>query len=73
MIADPIVEEVRAIREQLAAKFDFDIRKIVADAQQRQAASQARVVSFEMPNPFMASLVKRRGGSVETPRSRDEV
>ena len=60
MIADPIVEEVRAIREQLAAKFDFDIRKIVADAQQRQASSQARVVSFEKPNPFMALQVKRR-------------
>jgi hypothetical protein len=50
MNVDPIVEEVRAIREQLSAKFDFDIRKIVADAQLRQASSQARVVSFEMPN-----------------------
>ena len=29
MIHDPIVDEVRAIREQLAARFDFDIRKIV--------------------------------------------
>jgi len=50
MIRDPIVDEVRAIREQLAAPFDFDIRKIVQDAQRRQAASQARVVSFERPN-----------------------
>ncbi len=38
MFQDPIVEEVRAIREQLAAKFAFDIRKIVEDAQRRQAA-----------------------------------
>ncbi|HEX4129147.1 MAG TPA: hypothetical protein VHZ24_03830 [Pirellulales bacterium] len=50
MIHDPIVDEVRVIREQLAAQFDFDIRKIVADAQQRQASSQARVVSFQTPN-----------------------
>jgi hypothetical protein len=50
MIRDPIVDEVRAIREQLAAQFDFDIRKIVADAQRRQASSQARIVSFQMPN-----------------------
>ena len=50
MIRDPIVDEVRAIREQLAARFDFDIRKIVNDAQERQASTQARVVSFQRPN-----------------------
>ena len=33
MIRDPIVDEVRAIREELAARFNFDIRKIVEDAQ----------------------------------------
>ncbi len=50
MIRDPIVDEVRAIREELAARFDFDIRKIVEDAQRRQATSQSRVVSFQRPN-----------------------
>jgi hypothetical protein len=50
MIRDPIVEEVRAIREELAAKFDCDIREIVADAQRRQAASQSRIFSFQEPN-----------------------
>ena len=50
MFQDPIVEEVRTIREQLAAKFDFDIRKIIEDAQRRQATSKARIVSFERPN-----------------------
>ena len=49
MFHDPIVEEVRAIREQLAAQFNFDIRKIVEDAQRRQATSQSRIVSFERP------------------------
>jgi hypothetical protein len=46
---DPIVEEVRAIREQLAARFDFDIRAIVADAQRRQAMSKRKIVSFQRP------------------------
>jgi hypothetical protein len=50
MVRDSIVDEVRAIREELAARFDFDIRKIVEDAQRRQAASQACVVSFEKPS-----------------------
>jgi len=66
MIRDPIVDEVRAVREQLSARFDFDIRRIVEDARRRQASSQARVVSFQQPNPFMASVVKKawrkRGG-----------
>ena len=50
MFHDPIVEEIRAIREQLAAQFNFDIRKIVEDAQRRQATSKSRIVSFERPN-----------------------
>ena len=49
MIRDPIVDVVRAIREELAARFNFDIRKIVEDAQRRQAASQSRIVSFQQP------------------------
>jgi hypothetical protein len=53
MIRDPIVEEVRAIREELAARFDFDIRKIVEDARKRQANSHARVVSFQKPNQML--------------------
>lgn len=47
---DPIVNEVREIRERLASQFDFDIRKIVADARRRQASSKSRIVSFETPN-----------------------
>jgi hypothetical protein len=53
VIRDPIVDEVRAIREELSARFDFDLRKIVEDAQRRQAASQSRVVSFQRPTPSL--------------------
>jgi hypothetical protein len=47
MLNDPIVEEVRAIREKLAAQCNFDIRKIIEEAQQRQASSKSRIVSYE--------------------------
>jgi hypothetical protein len=67
MIADPIVAEVRAIREQLAAKFDFDIRKIMVDAQQRQRSSQARVVSFEKPVYPLPPMEAAMPDSSETP------
>ena len=65
MIRDPIVDEVRAIREQLSARFDFDIRRIVEDARRRQASSQARVVSFQRPNqplqPTGAAIAASQG------------
>jgi len=47
MTHDPIVDEIRAFRERLAASFDFDLQRIIADAQSRQTASKARVVSFQ--------------------------
>jgi len=50
MTHDPIVNEVRAVRERLAAKFDFDIHRIVADAQARQRLSSQRVVSLDQSN-----------------------
>jgi hypothetical protein len=49
MFHDPIVDEVRAIREQLAAQSGFDIRKIIEAAQKRQVASKSRIVSYQQP------------------------
>jgi hypothetical protein len=46
MWKDPIVEEVRSIREQLAEACGFDIRRIVADAEGKQRTSGHRLVSF---------------------------
>ena len=46
MIKDEIVEQVRQVREQQAAKFNFDLKAILADARKRQKDSGHRVVSF---------------------------
>lgn len=45
MSRDPIVDEVRAIREKLAAKFNFDVRAIAEDARQRQGKDGRKVIS----------------------------
>jgi hypothetical protein len=50
MHRDPIVEEVRKYREQNAAKFGFDVRKIAEDALKRQATSGHRVVDLPKEN-----------------------
>jgi len=46
MLKDEVVEEVRQAREAQAAKWDFDLTAILADARKRQAASKRKVVSF---------------------------
>ena len=50
MTEDPIVEEIRRNRQQLARRFDYDLRAIVADARKRQSAHGKKVVSFARTN-----------------------
>jgi hypothetical protein len=43
---DPIVEEVRKVREEHAAKFDFDLARIFEDLKKDERESRREVVSF---------------------------
>ena len=43
---DYIVDEVRRIREEQAARYNFDIKAILASAKRRQRRSGRKVVSF---------------------------
>ncbi len=45
MYTDPIVEEVRAIREAYAAEFDFDLNAMGADLRNKQRESGREIVS----------------------------
>jgi hypothetical protein len=44
MWEDPIVAEVHRIREQLAAKFNFDVEAIFADIRKRQELLGSKLV-----------------------------
>jgi hypothetical protein len=46
MTRDPIVDEVRRVREDLAAKHGFDIKAILLASRKRQRRSRHKVVSF---------------------------
>jgi hypothetical protein len=46
MAKDYIVDEVRRIREEQAAKYRFDIKAILAAAKKRQRTSGHKVVSM---------------------------
>lgn len=45
MWRDPIVEEIRKIRDEHARKFDYDLHAICEDIRQRQGRSGHTVVS----------------------------
>jgi hypothetical protein len=47
MGTDPIVDEVRAVREALAARYGFNVRKIVQALERRPAGSGEPVVTLE--------------------------
>ena len=51
MQTDPIVAEIRRIRELRASRFDFDISRIVKDAQERDAADDRKVVRLPPRRP----------------------
>ena len=44
MAEDPIVSEVRKIRDQLARHFNFDLKRIFADLRERQISLGSRLV-----------------------------
>jgi hypothetical protein len=49
MWEDPIVAEVHRIREELAARFNYDIHAMFADMRKRQAGLGSRLVSLAKP------------------------
>jgi hypothetical protein len=56
---DPIVEEVRAIREAYAARFKYDLQAIYRDLKEQERQCGWQTVSFP-PRP--AKLVERPVG-----------
>lgn len=46
MVKDPIIDEIRKNRREIAEQFGYDLRAIVADARKRQKAQGKKVVSF---------------------------
>jgi hypothetical protein len=54
MQPDPIVAEIREIREHRAARFGYNIRAIGRDAQARDAADNREVVRLSPRRPIFS-------------------
>ena len=50
MVSDPIVEEIRRIRDEHARRFNYDLRAIVADLREQEQKHPERLVSLP-PKP----------------------
>jgi len=60
MTKDPIVEEVRRIRQQYAARFNYDLAAIFRDLQDRQVRGELTVVSRKPRRPPGQPPAQRR-------------
>jgi hypothetical protein len=54
LMKDPIVNEVRQIRDRLAAKFDYDLAGILRDAQRRERKSGHKLLHLKPRRPKVA-------------------
>jgi hypothetical protein len=50
---DPIVDEVRKVRDTHAKKFNYDLRAIVADLKKQQKASGNKFVTLPHQKPVV--------------------
>jgi hypothetical protein len=51
MSSDPVVAEIRRIREELAAHFNYDLDAILDDARRRDAAESRKVIRLPPRRP----------------------
>ena len=54
MWVDPIVEEVRKVREAHAAKFNYDLRAIYRDLKEKEKRSNWKLASLPSKRPLPA-------------------
>ncbi len=55
---DPIVEEVRKVREAHARKFNYDLQAIAADLKKQQKASRKEFVTLRPRKPAVLPKAK---------------
>ncbi len=55
MLTDPVVDEVRRVRQEYAKRFNYDLRAIAADLRKQEHAHADRLVSFPAKRPHRTS------------------
>lgn len=75
MRRDAIMEELRATRERLAARRNYDVRALAEEAKDRERASNRKVVKLTPRRPAAAAAAATEGNRDGTldPRTLDEI
>jgi len=60
MAQDPIIEEIRAIRDEFAKEHGYDVKAIVAALQREEAESGLQVVSLP-PKRILEKKARKAG------------
>ncbi len=63
---DPIVEEVRQVREAYAARFNYDLDAIFRDIKEQEKKSGHTFVSFTPPRTEPNRPLQSRGTAIPT-------
>ena len=63
---DPVITEVRAIRDEYAARFGYDVGKIFRDLRDRQNASGRKYVRYPARRPSIDLNGSRGNDAGET-------
>jgi len=58
---DPIVEEVRRVREDYAARFGFDLKRIVEDLRQLETSGEFEMAELSTRGPRSVAPGRRTG------------
>lgn len=61
MWQDPVVSETRALRDEYARQFNYDIGAMCKDLMAQQATHPERVVSFAPRKPAVSAVAPRQG------------
>ena len=56
MSPDPIVAEIRRIREEIAARFNYDVHAIGEDARRRDAGDNRKVIRLPPRRPMATNI-----------------
>ena len=69
MSSDPVVAEIRRIREELAARFNYDTGAILEDARQRYLANNCKVIRLPTRRPADVAVQLRESTGIPSDRS----
>ena len=67
---DPIIDEIRKVREAHASQFNFDLDAIFRDIKEREKQGRRKFVSFPPRNAEPNQVLPTTGDGISAPQGR---